>query len=214
MVYRAGDRAEEMYFVVRGVVRLERPAPAAAPNCVSMARAASLRPQESWGMDGSMDQAQATISDEAAAAAAAEQTESTIAGPGDAFGEAGLFADVGGAFQGETARVDSEEADIYVLPAGRMAELEGRYPAEMRRLRELCEMRAAETLVRAREAGAAPRPAEGSLAGCRCSSCGPPPPTGPGTVARSLCSPPVSPYVPPPRRLSLSPPSDQGSKSL
>ena len=109
-----------------------------------------------------------------AAAAAAEQTESTIAGPGDAFGEVGLFADIGGAFQGETARVDSEEADLYVLPAGRVAELEGRYPAEMRRLRELCEMRAAEALVRARDAGAAPRPAEGSLAGCRCSSCGPP----------------------------------------
>ena len=169
VVYRAGDRAEEMYFVYRGVVRLERPALAAAPNGVSMARSSSLRSRrlESWEQDGSMDQAQATISDEAAAAAAAGQVVA-IVGPGDAFGEAGLFADIGGAFQGETARVDSEEADLYVLPAGRVAELEGRYPAEMRRLRELCEMRAAETLVRTRAAGAAPRPAEGSLAGCRC----------------------------------------------
>ena len=184
----AGDRAEEMYFVLRGVVRLDRSAPDAR-NDVSKTSPASLRPRRSE-MQGS--EADGEREDLTAAAAAAEQTESTIAGPGDAFGEVGLFADIGGAFQGETARVDSEEADLYVLPAGRVAELEGRYPAEMRRLRELCEMRAAEALVRARAAGAAARPAEGSLAGCRCKR----------LVRGSL---PLSPSVRPSLRPSLRP---------
>ena len=168
MVYRAGDRAEEMYFVVRGVVHLERPAPHPA---IAAARGAGETPPPPASLRGSSGCGDSKAAPDGPAAGEAEVA---VAGPGDAFGEAGLFADIGGAFQGETARVDSEEADLYVLPAGRVAELEGRYPAEMRRLRELCEMRAAEALVRARAAGTVARPAEGSLAGCRCSSCGPP----------------------------------------
>ena len=169
MIYKAGDRAEEMYFVYRGVIILERPASAAV---------AASNPRPLLSSESEKDEAVDTVASvvetlvgpgsTGGVMAGSGDAGEVMAGPGDAFGEAGLFPDVGGAFQGETARVDSEEAELYVLPAGRVAELEGRYPAEMLRLRELCEMRAAEIWARTRSTHAATRSTEGSLAGCRC----------------------------------------------